>query len=83
MVEKRFLMRSLDQQVQDVLEPGRFAQTCQHNMASGPHTVNIPGRPLRAFATFVTVADSHAYSARGQSLVLGAEGFSAPIVVER
>jgi hypothetical protein len=25
MVEKRFLMRSVDQQVQDVLEPGRFA----------------------------------------------------------
>jgi hypothetical protein len=30
MVEKRFLMRSVDQQVQDVLEPRRFAQTCQH-----------------------------------------------------
>jgi hypothetical protein len=44
MVEKRFLMRSVDQQVQDVLEPGRFAQTCQHNMAPGPHTVNILGR---------------------------------------
>jgi hypothetical protein len=28
MVEKRFLMRCVDQQVQDVLEPGRFAQTC-------------------------------------------------------
>jgi hypothetical protein len=63
MVEKRFQMRSVDQQVQDVLEPGRFAQTCQHNSAPGPHTVNIPGRPLKAFATFVTVADSHAYSA--------------------
>jgi site-specific DNA-cytosine methylase len=31
MVEKRFLVRSIDQQVQDVLEPRRFAQTCQHN----------------------------------------------------
>jgi hypothetical protein len=60
MVEKRFQMRSVDQQVQDVLEPGRFAQTCQHNRAPGPHTVNIPGRPLKAFATFVTIADSHA-----------------------
>jgi hypothetical protein len=69
-VEKRFLMRSVDQQVQDVLEPGRIAQTCQHNRAPGPHTVNIPGRPLKAFATFVTVADSHAYSAGEQSLVL-------------
>jgi hypothetical protein len=59
-----------------VLEPGRFAQTCQHNRAPGPHTVNIPDRPLKAFATFVTVADSHAYSARGQSLVLRAAGFS-------
>jgi hypothetical protein len=49
----------------------------------GPHTVNIPGRPLKAFATFVTVADSHAYSARRQSLVLGAAGFSAPVAVER
>jgi hypothetical protein len=75
MVEKRFLMRSVDQQVQDVLQPGRFAQICQHNRSPGPHTVNIPGRPLKAFATFVTVADSHAYSAGGQSLVLGAEGF--------
>jgi hypothetical protein len=45
--------------------------------------VNIPGRPLKAFATFVTVADSHAYSAGGQSLVLGGEGFSAPVAVER
>jgi hypothetical protein len=76
-------MRSVDQQVQDVLEPGRFAQTCQHNQAPGPHTVDIPGRPLKAFATFVTVADLHAYSAEGQSLVLGAAGFSAPVAVER
>jgi hypothetical protein len=84
MVEKRFLMRSVDQQVQDVLEPGRFAQTCQHKRAPRPHTVNIPGRPLKAFATVVTVADSHAYSPGGQSLVLGAEGFSAPVLaVER
>jgi hypothetical protein len=45
--------------------------------------VNIPGKPLKAFATFITVADSHAYSAEGQSLVLGAEGYSAPVVVER
>jgi hypothetical protein len=66
MVEKRFLMRSVDQQVQDVLEHGRFAQTCQHNRSPGPHTVNIPGRPLKAFATFVTVADSHAYSAEAE-----------------
>jgi hypothetical protein len=83
MVEKRFLMRSVDQQVQDVLEPGRFAQTCQHNRAPGPHTVNISGRPLKAFATFVTVADSDAYSAGGQSLDLGAVGFSAPVALER
>jgi hypothetical protein len=83
MVEKRFQMRSVDQQVQDVLEPGRFAQTCQHNRAPGPHTVNIPGRPLKAFATFVTVADSHAYSAGGQSLVITGRGFSAPQAVER
>jgi hypothetical protein len=83
MVEKRFLMRSIDQQVPDVLELGRFAQTCQHNRSPGPHTMNIPGRPLKAFATFVIVADSHAYSAGGQSLVLGAEGFSAPVAVER
>jgi hypothetical protein len=45
--------------------------------------VNIPGRPLKAFATFVTIADLHAYSAGGQSLVLGAEGLSAPVAVER
>jgi hypothetical protein len=83
MVEKRFLMRSVDQHVQNVLEPGRFAQTCQHNRAPGPHTVNIPGRPLKAFATFVTVGDSHAYAVGGQSLVLGAAGFSAPVAVER
>jgi hypothetical protein len=68
MVEKRFPMRSVDQQVQDVLEPGRFAQTCQHNRASGPHTVNIPDRPLKAFATYATVADSHAYVIGGISM---------------
>jgi hypothetical protein len=83
MVEKRFLMRSVDQQVHDVLEPGRFAQTCQHNRAPEPHIVNILGRPLKAFAAFVTVADLHAYSVGGQSLVLGAAGFSAPVAVER
>jgi hypothetical protein len=83
MVEKRFLMRSVDQQVQDVLEPGRFAQTCQHNRAPGRRTVNIPSRPLKVFATFVTVADLHAYSTGGQSLVLGAQGFTALVAVER
>jgi hypothetical protein len=83
MVEKRHLMRSVDQQVQDVFEPGRFAHTCRHNRAPGPHTMNIPGRPLKAFATFVTVADLHPYSAGGQGLVLGAAGFSAPVAVER
>jgi hypothetical protein len=45
--------------------------------------VNIPGRPFKAFAMFVTVVDSHAYSTGGQSLVLGGEGFSAPVAVER
>jgi hypothetical protein len=83
MVEKHFLMRSVDQHVRVVLEPGRFGQTCQHNRAPGPHTVNISGRPLKAFATFVTVADSQAYCAGGQSLVLGMAGFSAPVAVER
>src|SRR6476469_9692151 len=83
MVEKRFLMRSVVQQVHDELEAGRFAQTCQHNRAPGPHTVNIPGRPLKAFATFVTVADSHAYSEGGQSLVLWAGGLSPPEAAER
>jgi hypothetical protein len=82
MVEKRFQMRSVDQQVQDVLEPGRFAQTCQHNRAPDPHTVNISDRPLKAFASFVTVADSHAYSA-GQFLVVTRGGFSSPQAVER
>jgi hypothetical protein len=66
-----------------VLEPGRLTQTCQHNRSPGPHTVNIPGRPLKAFATFVTVADSQAYSAGGQSLVLREERFSAPVAAER
>jgi hypothetical protein len=55
----------------------------QHNRAPSPHTVNIPGRPLKAFASFVTVADSHAYSAGGQSLVVTRGGFSAPQEVER
>jgi hypothetical protein len=45
--------------------------------------VNIPGRHLKAFAMFVTVADSHAYSAGGQSLVLTGGGFCAPDAVER
>jgi hypothetical protein len=66
-----------------VLKPGRFAQTCQHNRAPRPHTVNILGKPLKAFAMFVIIVDSHAYSAGGQSLVLGAAGFSSPVAVER
>jgi hypothetical protein len=83
MVEKRFQMRSVDQQVQDVVEPGRFAQTWQHDKAPGPHTVNIPGRPLKAFATFLTVVDSHAYTPGSQSLVLRSGGYGASVVVER
>jgi hypothetical protein len=39
--------------------------------------------PLKAFATFVIVADLPAYSAGGQSLVPEAEGFSAPITVKQ
>jgi hypothetical protein len=83
MVEKRFQMRSVDQQIQDVLKPGQFAQTCQHNRAPGPHTVNILERPLKAFATFITVAELHAYSAGGQSLVVTRGGFSTPQAIER
>jgi hypothetical protein len=82
MVAKRVFMRSVDQQVHDVLELGRFAQTFQHNRAPGPHIVNIPGRSLKGFATFVTVADSHAYSAGGQSLVLKPGGVLAPLAAE-
>jgi hypothetical protein len=67
MVEKRFLMRSIDQQVLDVLEPGRFAQTCQQNRSPRPHTVNVPGWPLKAFATFVTVADERMLSPQGDN----------------
>jgi hypothetical protein len=48
----------------------------------GPHTVNIPGRPLKAFATFVTVADSHAYSAGEQSLVIANFQFGRPCAGE-
>jgi hypothetical protein len=51
MVEKRFQMRSVDQQVQDVLELGRFAQTCQHNRAPGPHTVTF-GKILESLCDF-------------------------------
>jgi hypothetical protein len=47
--------------VQDILEPGHTAKVARHSQASGSVTVNIPGQPIKAFATFVSLANSHAY----------------------
>ena len=69
MVEQQFAVRSPDQSVQDILEPGRRAQLAQHDRAPGPHSVNIVGEPLKAFSTFVTLKRSDAYRSQAQSLV--------------
>jgi site-specific DNA-cytosine methylase len=61
MVEKKFKLRNPDQYVQKHLEPGRQAQNARHSTAPKKHSVNVPGQPLRAFSTFVTVKGSHAF----------------------
>jgi hypothetical protein len=83
MVKKRFEKRSPVQTVQEVLGPRRLAQKAQHAGAPGPHSVNIVGQTLRAFATFVTFKDSHAYTAGAQSLVVTRSGLEAPTADER
>jgi hypothetical protein len=50
-------------------EPGRQAQNARHSAASKKHSVNMPGQPLRAFSTFVTVKGSHAFRPGQQSMV--------------
>ena len=69
--KKRFDSRSQVQSVQDILEPGHFAQPAQHAHAPGPHSVNVIGEPLRAFSTFVTTANSDAYRSQSHSLLRG------------
>jgi hypothetical protein len=61
MVERQFASRSSDQYVQDILEPGHKAQLALHDRAPEPHSVNIVGKPLKAFSTFVTLKQSDAY----------------------
>jgi hypothetical protein len=58
-----------DQYVRKHLEPGRQAQNARHSAAPGKHSVNVPGQPLRAFSTFVTVKGSHAFRPGQQSMV--------------
>jgi hypothetical protein len=70
MVEQQFASRSPEQSVQDILEPGRRAQLAQHDRAPGSHSVNIVGKPLKAFSTFVTLKRSDAYCLQAQSLVI-------------
>jgi hypothetical protein len=72
MVERQFASRSPDQSVQDILEPGRKAQLALHDRAPGPHSVNIVGKPLKAFSTFVTLKQSDAYRSQAHSLVYSA-----------
>jgi site-specific DNA-cytosine methylase len=69
MVENKFKLRNPDQYVQKHLEPGRQAQNARHSAAPGRYSVNVPGQPLRAFSTFVTVKGSHAFRPGQQSMV--------------
>jgi hypothetical protein len=47
-------------------------------------TVNIPGQPIKAFATFVSLANSHAYRVGQQSMVLDRLGHKQePTALER
>jgi site-specific DNA-cytosine methylase len=69
MVENKFKLRNPDQHVQKHVEPGRQAQNARHSAAPGRYSVNVPGQPLRAFATFVTVKGSHAFRPGQQSMV--------------
>jgi hypothetical protein len=84
MVEKQFASCSPDQSVQDILEPDRKAQLVSHNRASGLHSVNIVGEPLKAFSTFVTLKRSDAYCSQAQSLVYSAsQKLEAPSLLEK
>jgi hypothetical protein len=84
MVEKQFASRSPDQSVQDILEPGREAQLASHDRASGPHSVNVVGEPLKAFSTFVTLKRSDAYRSQAQSIVYSASRkLEAPSLLEK
>jgi hypothetical protein len=84
MVERQFASHSLDQSVQDILEPGREAQLASHDRAPGPHSVNIVGAPLKAFSTFVTLKRSNAYRSQAQSLVYSAsKKLEAPSLLEK
>ena len=84
MVEKKFKHRDPDQYVQRILEPGRRAQLAKHNHAPGRHSVNVPGQPLRALSTFVTVRGSHAYQFGQQSMIQKADGsWDEPTALER
>jgi hypothetical protein len=76
MVEKRFLMRSVDQQVQNVLEPGRFAETCQHNRAPGSHTKTFRAGLSRRSPRLSPLL-THMLTLQKDRALLGAEGFSA------
>jgi hypothetical protein len=69
MVEKKFKLQKPDQYVRKHLEPGRQAQNARNSAAPGKHSVNVPGQPLRAFSTFVTVKGSHAFRPGQQSMV--------------
>jgi hypothetical protein len=74
LVEEQFLLCPAEQSVQDILEPGHYAQNAQHKRMPGPHKVNVKGEPLKAFSTFVTTLnsdahrsqDSHSWSDRPQ-----------------
>jgi hypothetical protein len=69
MVENKFKLQNPDQYVQKHLEPGRQTQNARHSAAPGRYSVNVPGQPLRAFSTFVTVKGSHAFRPGQQSMV--------------
>jgi hypothetical protein len=71
--------------MQDILEPGREAQLASHDRAPGPHSVNIVGKPLKAFSTYiVTLKRSDAYRSQAQTLVYSASRkLEAPSLLEK
>ena len=61
------------QTVCDIIEDHHEAQLAAHTSVPGDYAVNEVGKPLRAFATFVTVKGSHAYRDNGHSLLINTD----------
>ena len=61
MVERAFQKRDPFQQASQCLDRGRKVGHAHNSRAPGRHSVNIPGAPLKAFSTFVSLLGSHSY----------------------